>query len=139
MPGCLQSRVRPCASMSAPRTRALATAGHTRSLRSHQGATLPTTDLSDRFPPPDRPFAGDYAERHRALVGAVLGDPGLLVPFTSGAQLPDGYGVGFDERVVEYPWLLTRKFGGRVLDAGSALNHEHLLDRFVPEFDTLTI
>jgi SAM-dependent methyltransferase len=100
---------------------------------------LSIPSLSDRFPPPDRPFAEDYAERHRDLLRAVLSDQGLLEPFGSGRQLPSGYGVGFDERVVEYPWLLTRRPGGHVLDAGSALNHEHLVDRFVPEFDSLTI
>jgi SAM-dependent methyltransferase len=61
------------------------------------------------------------------------------VLFERSARLPRGYGVGLDERVVEYPWLLPRVPGGRVLDAGSALNHAHVLERFLPRLDELHI
>jgi hypothetical protein len=46
-------------------------------------------------------------------------------------QLPTGYGVGIDERVVEYPWLFSQlpSGPGLLLDAGSALNHGYLLHR----------
>ena len=43
------------------------------------------------------------------------------------ARCPDGFGVGFDERVVEFPWLAAQRLGGTVLDAGSTLNHLHVL------------
>jgi SAM-dependent methyltransferase len=95
-------------------------------------------DLTERFPPPEQPFAGDYFERHKALLDAVFKEPSLLEPFALGQQLPKGFGVGLDERVVEYPWLLAAAPRGRVLDAGSVLNHEHILDRFLPEFESLT-
>jgi SAM-dependent methyltransferase len=32
-----------------------------------------------------------------------------------------------------------QRASGRVLDAGSALNHEHVLDRLLPEVESLTI
>ena len=54
-------------------------------------------------------------------------------------QLPPGFGSGFDERVVEYPWLLSRRLSGRVLDAGSVLNHRHVLEPLLPTIDELTI
>jgi SAM-dependent methyltransferase len=95
--------------------------------------------LLERFSPPDEPFAGDYAERHARLLQAVFAEPALLEPFVRGEPLPRGYGVGLDERVVEYPWLLAANPRGRVLDAGSVLNHAHVLDRFLPSFDALTI
>jgi SAM-dependent methyltransferase len=95
--------------------------------------------LADRFPAPNQAFAGDYAERHRAFLSTVFAEPELLEPFRLRLELPPGYGIGLDERVVEYPWLLSCRPRGRVLDAGSALNHEHVLDRFLPEFDSLTI
>jgi SAM-dependent methyltransferase len=95
--------------------------------------------LAASFAPPERPFAGDYAERHRAFLQAVLSDPVLLEPFAHGRQLPASYGVGLDERVVEYPWLFASRLRGRVLDAGSALNHEHVLDRLLPQIESLTI
>lgn len=52
-----------------------------------------------------------------------------------GHATPQPYGYndgGLDERVVEYPWVFDRLAalstpGGRLLDAGSALNHPQLL------------
>src|SRR5687767_2233922 len=38
------------------------------------------------------------------------------------------FGEGYDERVVEYPWMLARLgTGDALLDAGSTLNNEQLL------------
>ena len=76
----------------------------------------------DRFPPPELPFAGGYAERHKAHLQAVFAEPALLATLERGEQLPDGYGVGLDERIVEYLRLLAAEPRGRVLDAGSVLN-----------------
>ena len=44
-------------------------------------------------------------------------------------RLPAQYGRWLDERIVEYPWLLSRLPAGpgRLLDAGSALNFDLLL------------
>lgn len=44
-------------------------------------------------------------------------------------KLQSGYGWRLDERVVEYPWLLKRlpEGQGRLLDAGSTLNHSYIL------------
>jgi len=51
--------------------------------------------------------------------------------FFSANKLPDGYGFRLDERIVEYPWLFSRlPMGeGRLLDAGSTLNFEFLLEQ----------
>jgi SAM-dependent methyltransferase len=54
-------------------------------------------------------------------------------------RLPRGFGAGLDERVVEYPWLLAQAPRGRTLDAGSTLNHAHILDRVQPLVDELHI
>ena len=40
---------------------------------------------------------------------------------------------------MEYPWLFSRGLSGRVLDAGSVLNHRHLLEHLLPIVDDLTI
>jgi SAM-dependent methyltransferase len=85
------------------------------------------------------PWTHAYNDAHRALVGAALDDASLCAAAGSGQRLPPGYGVGFDERVVEYPWLFGRGLSGRVLDAGSTFNHEHILDRVLPLVDELTI
>jgi SAM-dependent methyltransferase len=46
-------------------------------------------------------------------------------------KLPVPYGLGWDERVVEYPWLFSRLDDkpGKMLDAGSVLNFDYLLRR----------
>ena len=51
-----------------------------------------------------------------------------------GRPLPDGFGFAIDERAVEYPWLFDRLRRdnvqlGRILDAGSTLNHPYILGR----------
>ena len=47
--------------------------------------------------------------------------------------LRPGYGHRIDERIIEYPWLFSRipHGAGKLLDAGSVLNHEFLLDQKV--------
>jgi SAM-dependent methyltransferase len=44
-------------------------------------------------------------------------------------QLPPGYGRWLDERLVEYPWMISRLSAGSadLLDAGSTLNHRLIL------------
>ncbi len=60
---------------------------------------------------------------------AILGDTELLGRFRTGAILPDGFGVGQSERIVEYPWVFSqlREKTQAVLDAGSILNHGYLM------------
>src|SRR5690348_3989576 len=50
-------------------------------------------------------------------------------PMTNLDALPPGYGRWMDERVVEYPWLLSRlpARDGVLLDAGSVLNFDFIL------------
>ncbi len=92
-----------------------------------------------RFPPADPPQTLAYDATQRALVAAVLDNSAWLRRFESGDQLPPGLGAGYDERVVEYPWLFSRGVSGRVLDAGSVSNHRHILERLRPAVDDLTI
>jgi SAM-dependent methyltransferase len=91
------------------------------------------------YPDPGKPYGARYWRNHRRFVAAALGDEAVLDRFRSGEALPPGYGVGLDERVVEFPWLLARAPEGRVLDAGSALNHRHVLDRVLPSVGELSI
>lgn len=54
----------------------------------------------------------------------------LQLPSTS-QQLPPRYGRWLDERLVEYPWMLSRlpEVAGNLLDAGSTLNHRLILQQ----------
>ncbi|HEV7615618.1 MAG TPA: methyltransferase domain-containing protein [Solirubrobacterales bacterium] len=91
-----------------------------------------------RFPAAE-PETLAYDATHRALIRALLGSEEWLDLFAGGAQLPPGLGAGFDERVVEYPWLASRGLSGRALDAGSVLNHRHLVEALLPQLDGLAI
>lgn len=53
----------------------------------------------------------------------------LKAPFAG--PLPSGYGRWLDERLVEYPWMLSRlpEAAGDLLDAGSTLNHRLILQQ----------
>ena len=88
---------------------------------------------------PEQPWTPEYVERHREFVTRALDDPSLLVAIKTGRALPSQYGVGFDERVVEFPWTITRDLTGVVLDAGSTLNHPHVLIRARPLVEELHI
>lgn len=92
-----------------------------------------------RFPPAEGPGTLAYDATHRALVGGLLDDEEWRRLFATGTTLPAGLGAGYDERVVEYPWLFSRGVTGRVLDAGSVLNHRHVLERMLDRVDDLTI
>lgn len=89
--------------------------------------------------PLETPWTEEYASLHTPAISAALNDPRLIAKFKRGRRLPRGYGRGLDERLVEYPWLLSRRPAGRALDAGSALNHDHILDSFLPRFTSLRI
>jgi SAM-dependent methyltransferase len=88
---------------------------------------------------PAVPWSYEYVEAHRRYVTRALDDPTLINVFKRGGDLPTGYGVRFDERVVEFPWTLSRTLAGRVLDAGSTLNHPHVLLRLRPRVDELHV
>lgn len=98
-----------------------------------------TPKLTKLFPPPEEPFTPAYGETHVAFLKWALADRDIHARLASHRRLPRGYGVALDERVVEFPWLLAQNPSGRVLDAGSVLNHPHVLDAFLPRLDALTI
>jgi SAM-dependent methyltransferase len=77
-----------------------------------------------------KPYTSGYKEYKRKILCGVLADQELLAHFRCDKTLPANYGFRIDERVVEYPWVLARLgvAEGLLLDAGSVLNHEYMLD-----------
>lgn len=77
-----------------------------------------------------RPWSlGYYTSKKRCIETAI--DTAAV---REGRPIPDGFGVAIDERAVEYPWLFDRLRRnnvqlGRILDAGSTLNHSYILRR----------
>ncbi len=85
----------------------------------------------DKFLKSDRiPWSPGYKQYRYNLLKEIPNDRALLEVFARGGSLPQAYGVGVDERIVEYPWLLSRMSSdaGLVLDGGSVLNYPFLLD-----------
>jgi SAM-dependent methyltransferase len=83
--------------------------------------------------------AGYYTTKRRAIAAAI--DRRAVV---RGKNLAVGFGVAIDDRIVEYPWLFGHlsempQARPRVLDAGSILNHDFILDRLPFKYGDLTI
>lgn len=72
-----------------------------------------------------RPFTTGYGAYKEELIRGVL-ERGEF----HGGALPAGYGLDLDERIIEYPWLMSHLPAGTglLLDAGSALNFRFLLE-----------
>ena len=90
------------------------------------------TQLLQRYLQGDRsPWSLGYGIYKQDLICQALQDDLLMAQFKKGEILPDGYGIGVDERCVEYPWLFSQLpiAEAKLLDAGSILNHAFLLDQ----------
>lgn len=82
--------------------------------------------IRSAVPALNRAAKSAYARyKRRQLVDAST-DPAVRAAMLGKEPLPDGYGRGMDERIVEYPWVLARvpERARRVLDAGSTLNYD---------------
>ena len=81
------------------------------------------------------PWSVGYSETKQRFIRQVIADPRLLQQFANQSRLPGNFGLGFDERCIEYPWLIAHLQSGPevLLDAGSALNHAYILDHPVFE------
>jgi glycosyltransferase involved in cell wall biosynthesis/SAM-dependent methyltransferase len=110
---------------------------HAVGLAARESSALALTDYPDA--PEGEPWDHAYVEDHRGFINRALDDGRLINAFRGGQRLPARYGTGFDERVVEFPWIASRRLAGRVLDAGSSLNHAHVLVRLRPRMDDLHI
>jgi hypothetical protein len=87
-------------------------------------ATLRTIKASYFLRSATKPYDRGYGAYRRLELERAVGDAGF-----DPARLPSGYGRWLDERIIEYPWLLSRLPSARgvLLDAGSALNLDFLL------------
>lgn len=78
---------------------------------------------------PQAPFSDGYTEYKERLLEEVLAEPSTMAAFRTGAPLEACFGTGLDERIVEYPWMLSRLPAGEglIVDVGSTLNKPSLL------------
>jgi len=94
-------------------------------------APPPPTDLVRMYLDGGRvAWSPGYKPYRNGELHRVVRDAALLETFRVSGRLPDGYAFGLDERLIEYPWVLSRipAETGRLLDAGSTLNYPYLLD-----------
>ncbi len=84
--------------------------------------------LNKGFP---APWSRGYVEYKMRMVSRSLSDDDLLGKFRNREMLPEGYGYGLDERIIEYPWLFANlpKEACNILDAGSILNHKTIIEQ----------
>ena len=76
-----------------------------------------------------KPWTDGYAEYREEAVERILTDPSLMRTFQVDGPLPSHFGYRLDERVIEFPWVLSRLSREEecLLDAGSALNFAYLV------------
>lgn len=75
-----------------------------------------------------KPWSLGYVEYRANVISRLIEQRDILKLFLNHDRLPEGYGVGIDERCIEYPWVLSRLKEKDIvcLDAGSSLNHEFI-------------
>lgn len=76
-----------------------------------------------------KPFVRGYDQVKRRAIRKVVAS-GKFFP----DELPQNFGQLLDERIIEYPWLFSRlpaAESGTLLDAGSVLNFDYILDHTV--------
>ncbi len=103
------------------------------------GTATSLIPFARRFPSPGAIWTPQWVLARQRLLEEVLTNPDVLATFANGRPLPDGFAIAMDERVVEWPWVLSQQPAGRLLDAGSTLNHSEVLDHFLPRIDDLHI
>jgi SAM-dependent methyltransferase len=88
-----------------------------------------------------RPWSRGYYAYKERYIKRWLSDPAFLERLEIDGTLPAGFGEFLDERVVEYPWVLSRvaRGPGRWLDAGSAFNYAYTLQHPRLEGKEITI
>jgi len=83
-----------------------------------------------------KPWKPGYLAYREAKITEIIINGDL-----DGEVLRPGYGHRIDERIIEYPWLFSRipPCAGKLLDAGSVLNHKFLLEQKVLREKTIVI
>lgn len=80
-------------------------------------------------PPSHIPWQADYYQIKFDHIKKALENPRLLEIFLQGSKLPAGYGIGIDERCIEYLYFFAHlpPQSRTILDAGSTLNHDAVI------------
>lgn len=76
------------------------------------------------------PWTLGYQEYKEQEIFNALNSENLLEDFKNKEKIRSNYGIGLDERIVEYPWALSNisESRGLLLDAGSVLNYDFCIN-----------
>ena len=76
-----------------------------------------------------KPWSYGYREHRWVEIKKVLSDAKVMESFKSGS-LPKNLGIGIDERIVEYPWIISQitPDAERIIDVGSTFNNPHIIN-----------
>lgn len=88
-----------------------------------------------------KPWSYGYIDAKWNDINAAIINNEVLNLFTK-QQTPKGFGVGYDERIVEYPWIfshLQNKTYQTILDAGSTFNFASIVNHTTVKEKDLTI
>ncbi len=74
------------------------------------------------------PWSEGYTEYKWSTISEMINNPETIEAFRNN-QLSSDYGIGLDERIVEYPWIISNlsNKNTNLLDAGSTLNYNIIL------------
>jgi SAM-dependent methyltransferase len=79
-----------------------------------------------------KPWSEGYQDFKWQFIERIIADPEIIHIFANRLELPANYGQCLDERVIEYPWMISRLLkdtsGEYFLDAGSSLNYACLIE-----------
>lgn len=88
-----------------------------------------------------KPWSYGYVDTKWDEINASLIDDTTLKAFKD-SNIPKGFGIGFDERIVEYPWIFSRLrnvSNTSILDAGSTFNFKSIVNHANIKNKELTI
>lgn len=76
-----------------------------------------------------QPWRAGYTTYRNEYIIHSVNSSDLIERFRIGTSLGENFGFGIDERIVEYPWLISRLSDKPIdlLDAGSTLNFDFIL------------
>ncbi len=76
-----------------------------------------------------KPWSYGYLDIRWDLTEKNIRNENLLKSFADN-NIPNGFGIALDERIVEYPWIfsrLSKNKGTKILDAGSTFNFPEIV------------
>jgi hypothetical protein len=105
--------------------------------KTHEKATTPQETFGSELSPIEAylnggmiPWSHGYSKYKNQFIQEAIANENLRQCFRDNLKLPAEFGKRLDERVVEYPWVLSRlrDSDGLILDAGSTFNTPLILD-----------